>query len=114
LVVNLILTDNRVAIRKSWEDSSDLMSYLTTYLDTDYSREADLETMDAPDGCVEAKRTEGTERGYLVPVGGTLCAIDPDGILLVLVNGSFNDLTGINASDSVVGLILNGEGTPTS
>ena len=106
LIVNLILSDNQVAIRKSWEDATDLLDYLNFGINEDYDTTVSLETMDPPDGCVEAKRKEGVQGGYLTTVGVTMCAVDPDRIVLVFVDGSFNELTGVEASDAVIGLVL--------
>jgi hypothetical protein len=106
LIINLILTDNRVAVRKSWEDATGLLDYLNFGISEDYDRTRSLETMDPPVGCVEAKRMEGVQGGYLTPVGATMCAVDPDRIVLVFVDGTFNDLSGIEASDAVIGLVI--------
>ena len=62
--------------------------------------------MDAPAGCVEAKRIEGIENFVLLPAGGTMCAIDPDVILIAVVLGDFADQSGVAASDAVIGVVL--------
>jgi hypothetical protein len=113
VVITLLLTDNRVAVRKSWEDASDLMSGAASGVDEDYERRQALETMDPPAGCVEAKRLEGVEETYLLPFAMTMCAVDPDGILIAIASGEVLGQTGVAASDAIVVASLNGAfGTP--
>jgi CubicO group peptidase (beta-lactamase class C family) len=108
LVVNLLLTDSRVAIRRSWEDAIGLMDALTWSLTTDYTRDQELETMAPPDACLEAKRAEGMEQTFRIPAGATLCAADDESVLLVLAYGTVNGETGVAASDSVVMQVAGG------
>jgi hypothetical protein len=35
-----------------------------------------------------------------------MCAIDPDGILIAVVQGSFGEQSGVVASDAVTGVVL--------
>lgn len=106
LVVNLLVSDNRVAIRASWDDASDLLGSLTRPFETDYSRDQALETMAPPEGCLEAKRAEGRESVYRLPAGATLCAADDETLMLVVVYGSYSDMPGVAASDSIVSRIV--------
>jgi hypothetical protein len=106
VVVSLLITQNRVAIRQSWEDATALLDNVRSDSSTDYEREEALETMDPPAGCVEAKRIEGIEDFVLLPMGGTMCAIDPDGILIAFVLGTLGEQSGVSASDSVIGQAL--------
>jgi hypothetical protein len=106
VIVSLLITENRVAIRQSWEDATKLLDAVRTRTTTDFQRDQVLETMDPPGGCVEAKRIEGIEQFTLLPVGGTMCAIDPDGILITVVHGSFGEQSGVAASDAVTGVVL--------
>lgn len=102
VVVSLLITENRVAIRQSWEDARELLDNVRSRSSTDYARDEALKTMDPPAGCVEAKRIEGTENFVLAPVGGTMCAVDPDGILIAVVFGGFGERSGVAASDAVI------------
>ncbi|MER3437117.1 MAG: hypothetical protein C4346_05695 [Chloroflexota bacterium] len=102
IAVALLVTESRVAIRKSWEDASDLLHRFTANVSEDWDRERELETADPPAGCVEAKRTEGTEYGFGLPFGATMCAIDPDVILIVGVFGTVQERSGVAASDTIV------------
>lgn len=111
VVVSLLITENRVAIRQSWENATKLLDAVNFGVSTDYERDRALETMAAPQGCAEAKRIEGLERFVLLPVGGTMCALDPDGILIAIVSGNFDEATGVTASDAVIDIALNGEGS---
>lgn len=106
VVVALLLTDNRVAIRKSWEDATDLLNSMSYRVTTDYERDEQLEQMEPPTVCVEAKRVEGTEETYLLPFGATMCATDPDLVTIVAVSGHALDTSGIESSDAVVELTL--------
>jgi hypothetical protein len=116
VVVNLIVTDSRVAVRASWEDATELTDRLTWGVDSDYRRQEALDTMVPPAGCVEAKRVEGTENTYLTPVGATMCAQDPDNVWIFLVSGTLNGTTGVAASDALVEATLSGGsiGTPAT
>lgn len=109
VIVSLLITENRVAIRQSWEDATKLLDAVGTRSSTDYTRDKVLKTMEAPTGCVEAKRIEGIENFVLLPVGGTMCAVDPDGILIGIVLGQFGEQTGVAASDAVIGVALGAE-----
>ena len=113
VIVNLIVTDSRVAVRASWEDATELMDRLTWSVDTDYRRQEALDTMPPTVSCVEAKRVEGTEDSYLTPVGATMCAQDPDNVWIFLVSGTVIGTTGVAASDLLVEATLSGEGFAT-
>lgn len=102
LVVNLLVSDNRVAVRASWDDASDLLRTLTRPFQTDYSRDQQLETMPPPEGCLEAKREEGRESVFRLPAGATLCAADDDTLMIVVVYGPVDGMTGVAASDAIV------------
>ena len=107
-VVSLLITENRVAIRQSWEDATQLLDNVRSDTSTDYTRDEALETMDPPAECVEAKRIEGIQDFVLLPVGGTMCAVDPDVILIAVVFGQFEDQFGVAASDAVITAALSG------
>ena len=106
VIVSLLITENRVAIRQSWEVATKLLDTVRTRASTDFERDQALATMDAPNTCVEAKRIEGVENFALLPVGGTMCAIDPDGILIAVVMGAFTDQSGVAAADAVTGIVV--------
>lgn len=101
IVVNLLLTSNRVAIRKSWEDASALMDAINRPVVSDYERDKALELMPSPQGCLEAKRAEGVENVFRFASGSTLCAASDDSVLLVTVYGPVNNQTGVAASDAI-------------
>lgn len=102
VIVNLIVTDSRVAVRASWEDATDLMDSMTRSADYDFRRIENLETMTPPTLCVEAKRFEGVENTYLVSIGATMCAQDPDNVWIFMVSGTWDGAAGIVASDTLV------------
>jgi hypothetical protein len=105
IVVVLLLTETRVAVRKSWEDANDLVGTLTNQVREDYQQQEALDTMDPPAGCVEAKRVEGVAEDQFT-VGATLCAADPDIVILTVVSGSLDDLSGVPASDQLASDVL--------
>jgi uncharacterized cupredoxin-like copper-binding protein len=113
IIVSFILTDNRIAIRKSWEDASDLMGVINYPVSTDYERDQELESMPAPEGCLEAKRVEGVEKTFHLPSGSTLCAVDDISLLLVTIFGDVNGASGVDASDAVVSAVTIGA-TPSA
>lgn len=106
IAVALLVTNSRVAIRKSWEDASDLLDRFSSDVSEDWDRERELETADPPEGCAEAKRIEGTEYGFGLSVGATMCAVDPDIILIAGVFGTMQDQSGVAASDAVVSAMV--------
>ncbi|MGI8483135.1 MAG: hypothetical protein ACR2OU_02595 [Thermomicrobiales bacterium] len=106
VIVSLLLTDNRVAIRKSWEDASSLMQAINRPVSTDYERDQALELMAAPPGCLEAKRAEGIENVFRTASGTTMCAASDDSILLVTIYGPVNGKTGVAASDAITAAII--------
>ena len=106
LVVRFLLTENRVAIRGSWEAANELLDYMTVFETTDYERDRELETMSPPEGCLEATRKEGAARIFRTPYGATLCAADDDSLFLVVIYGPANGATGVPASDAVITTIV--------
>jgi hypothetical protein len=106
----MLVTDARVAVRRSWEDAADLFRRYSGELEYDSDRDDILDRVPPPAGCVEARRIDGTARQLGldtgIPMSLTLCAADPDVILLVVVSGAFGPLTGYEASDAVASLML--------
>jgi hypothetical protein len=105
LVVALLLTESRVAVRQSWEEASKLLDLIVDDAATDGQRTELLATLPPPAGCVEAKRVEGVQHMLLQPLGATMCAVDPDRLFVVATSGAWTDKTGVAASDAVVELV---------
>jgi len=107
-VLAYLATDSRVAVRQSWEAAGETFDrYRYTLADNyDYQQAERLEGLVPPPGCVEAKRAEGTDDFFGFTTGVTLCAIDPDAILLVAASGDVADASGFAASDVVVAAAL--------
>jgi hypothetical protein len=61
-----------------------------------------------PPGCAEAKRVEGIDEQDTFPTGVTLCAADPDLILLAVASGAIGDETGYRAADAVIATAIAG------
>ncbi len=122
LAAAMLVTESRVAVRRSWEEAADLYHNYSGELAYDSDRDDILDRLPPPAGCVEAKRIDGTARQLGldtgIPMGLTLCAADPDVILLVAVSGALGTLTGHDASDAIASLMLGAAGplaaaTPT-
>ncbi len=118
IFVSLLATSSHVAVRKSWDDASTILSGLGTMVSQDYQKAQDLSTAAPPDGCVEAKRTEGTENFTGLLSGATMCAIDPDLILIAITFGTVEAASGVAASDAVIesslGIALKPTSTPAA
>lgn len=122
LAAVMLVTESRVAVRRSWEEAADLYHHYSGELAYDPDRDDILNRLPPPTGCVESKRIDGTARQLGldtgIPMGLTLCAADPDVILLVVVSGALGPLTGYEASDAVASLMLGATavpaGTPTT
>ena len=101
-------TEDRVAIRQSWEETTDTFDSLRYRVagNYDYSQIDRLEALTPPDGCVEAKRAEGTDESYGVIAGLTMCALENDAILLAVASGSVLDESGYRAADAVIQLAI--------
>lgn len=112
LVVNLLVTNNQVAIRAAWDDASELLRAVSRPINVDYERELELETMPSAEGCLESKRVEGQENFFRLPAGATLCAADNERLLLAVAYGSVDGKTGIAASDAIVSQIVAPTATP--
>jgi hypothetical protein len=110
VAVTLLLTDARVAVRRGWENASQLFTGYSYQLDYDYNAIGLWDALPPPAGCAEAKRFEGVSRDFGFPTGITLCAADPDLIVVVVASGGVNDRTGYEASDVVVRAIIEGRG----
>jgi hypothetical protein len=110
LAVAMLVTDERVAVRRSWEEASDLYHKYSGELEYDSDRDEILDRLPLPAGCIEAKRIDGTARQLGldtgIPMGLTLCAADPDVIVLTVVSGGLGSLSGHDASDAVASLML--------
>lgn len=104
------------SIRNSWEIVNDVFDRTRVSFNYDFSRDRDLEERPNPIGCVDARRSEGTEQliGDEFTVGMTLCAADPDLLILAISSGKINGVHGVAASDRVVDLVFSSlEATPT-
>jgi hypothetical protein len=116
LAAVMLVTESRVAVRRSWEEATKLYHKYSGELAYDRDRGTILDRLPLPVGCVEAKRIDGTARQLGldtgIPMGLTLCAADPDVILLIVVSGPLGSLTGYEASDAVASLMLGAAALP--
>lgn len=110
IVVTLLLTNARVAVRRGWENATQLFNSYSYQLDYDSNQVALWEELPPPVGCAEARRFEGTARDFGFPTGVTLCAADPDLIVVAVATGLVNDRTGYEAANAVVKAVIEGRG----
>lgn len=105
-VLAFLTTDTQVAIRRSWEAATerfDRYRYAVAS-DYDYGQREVIDAMPPPPGCAESRRAEGADDEFGVFAGLTMCAIDPDVILIVVVSGEVMGMTGTDASDAITDL----------
>ena len=116
LLTVLLLSRDTVAIRRGWEEAGERFDDFGSRLDHERNREEELLSVPPPPGCVEAKRIDGTDEDDGFDAGVTLCAADPDVVLLAVVWGDIGDQRGYVASDLVVSTALGAAGiaTPTT
>lgn len=104
----MLVTRERVATRRSWEAAMALYDNYSGELEYLPGRDDELDTVLPPAGCVEAKRIDGTARQLGIdtgiPMGITLCAAEPDIVVLAIASGSVLKLTGYEASDAIASL----------
>jgi hypothetical protein len=110
LAAVLLVTQDRVAIRRSWEAALSLFDNYSGELEYVTGRDDELSGEPPPSGCIEAKRIDGTARQLGIdtgiPMGVTLCAAEPDLIVLTVVSGTVFELGGFAASDAIASLIV--------
>ncbi len=108
VVLAYLATDSRVAVRQSWETATEQFDRSRYELASnyDYQQAERLEALDPPAGCVEAKRAEGSDAQFGFTAGLTMCAIDPDAIVITMVSGEVEGESGYAASDAVIGEAL--------
>jgi hypothetical protein len=70
--------------------------------DYDWSQASEIDILDPPPGCVESSRAEGVDPDSQYPGGLTMCAIEPDIILLAIVSGRLEGNTGYLSSDLLI------------
>ena len=104
----LLVTDDRVAVRAAWEEAIKVYDRYRNDLSYDEGYAEELAMLPPPEGCAEAKRIKGVSEQDTFLTGVTLCAADPDVILLAVVSGPVAGLTGYRASDAAVTAVLGG------
>ena len=108
IAVAMLVTQERVATRRSWEAAMALYDNYSGELEYLSGRDEELDTVPPPPGCVEAKRIDGTARQLGIdtgiPMGVTLCAAEPDLVVLAVASGTVLGHTGYAASDAIASL----------
>ena len=113
-----VTLDSATVVRRSWEATTQIFDDYRLEFANDYDRTAakTLDTLSPPAGCAEAARAEGAASKQQFPGGLTLCAVDPDVIVLGIVSGALDGKQGHLASDALVEMALDrvAVATPTS
>jgi hypothetical protein len=105
VLVVLLVTRDRVAVRRSWESALKIYDNYSGELEHLAGRDDELNSVPPPPGCVEAKRIDGTAKQLGIdtgiPMGITLCAADPDIVVIAVASGMVGGKTGFEASDAI-------------
>ena len=104
-----LVTSSRAAVRQSWESTSSLFDTYHYSLNYGYERDRQLESVPAPEGCTEAKRTDGEDKYLYAPAAITMCAADPDRIVLAVVVGGISGINDYTISDWLAGTAISGK-----
>ena len=111
------VAEGMTAIRQSWEVANDSFDFYRQNVDYGYqiSREEELASQPLPEGCADARRIYAVDNLGVqqFPVGITLCAADPNVIILAYASGEIDGLTANEASDAITALTLSGAGVST-
>ena len=107
-VADLLVAEGMTAVRDSWELSNHYFHHYDDHTDTEYGSEDTLKIgrcqRDVP---MDGGHLAPTKRwGEDFPVGISLCAADPDMIILTYASGEVDGQTGYLASDRLVELVL--------
>ena len=109
LITVLLVAEGRPAIRESWVLANSTIDNYRTQLDAPIGDVGDLDRVPPPAGCAQVRRVVGRDRVFdAFPVGMTLCAADPDVIVLAVASGDVAGLSGYQASDFAVSITLAG------
>lgn len=98
-----IARPGRVALQRSWSEVGAVYEGYRTHMLDGYVGE-DLPNAALPDGCVDLRHAEGDDAIWGLPMGLTVCAVEPDAVVLTAANGEFAGLTGADASDALADL----------
>lgn len=116
IVYAWIIQDSTTAVRRSWEETAELMgsARFEWASDYDFSQANEIDILPPPAGCVESSRAEGVDPDSQYPAGLTMCAVDPDVILLTIVSGQLAGETGYLSSDLLIQKSLEAGGVAAS
>jgi hypothetical protein len=102
------VAEGATATRQAWEEMVGAVSIYSQSMTVDYTGQTDLDTVPPVVGCNDMRRVEGTDRVFAaaVPVGISLCAVDPDVLILTYVSGNVAGYEGYEASDLMIEMML--------
>jgi hypothetical protein len=116
IITIFTVAEGMTAIRQSWEVGNDVFDFYRQNVDYGFqsSREEELAAQPLPDGCADARRLYAVDELGVqqFPVGLTLCAADPNVLVMAYASGEIAGRSGSEASDALVSLALAGETSP--
>jgi hypothetical protein len=100
--------------QRAWKTTDDFMTSVQPQWGSVYtpSWSGELAQLSPPAGCANAARADGLDASTRFPVGMTLCAVEPDVIVLTIVSGTYAGQHGYLASDALLAKALAVAGTP--
>jgi hypothetical protein len=108
LVYVWVTRDDTTTVGRSWDVTVDFLNSKLAQYASQFDAPAvqALQELEPPAGCAEAARAEGLDPDQNFPGGLTLCAVEPDVIIMTIVSGTLNADSGYLASDALVELAL--------
>lgn len=110
LTVVIVRGGGDAQVRRTWEDAVALFNGYRGEITIADGRAGELDQLPLPDGCIEARRIDGTARQLGletgIPIGVTLCAGPDDLLVVVAASGTILGASGNAAADAVTTLLL--------
>jgi hypothetical protein len=112
LVYAWVTQDGESARQGAWEQTAAFFQIKTQQwaADDSSSQVSDTSASSPLSGCSEVRRAEGIDPDAQFAGGLTLCAVDPDVIVLTIVSGELDGGSGAEASDALVRIALEAGG----
>jgi hypothetical protein len=107
IVVALNVVYQPDAQDEAWLAINELFDETRLQFEFDVARETELARLPGLPGCESTRRLDGREELFHdLPIGMTICAANAPVIVLAYVLGAISGRSGIEASDSLVALVL--------
>jgi hypothetical protein len=102
-----LVRDGPAAARDSWDIAGKFFDRLRYASTIDFAAERTLQDRPLVAGCAEMRRTSGGDNLLnLIKIGVDLCAADPNAIVITYVSGEWNGMSGTDAADKLVELVV--------